>query len=917
MGKDTKDEKGKLEGASTKHIGGKNGFLSKKEILKHQQSGNFTDVSDVALMEAQGDEARVYNDEYYPNIKEINDRCRWEYKKSVNSEKNGYQQYEFVDKSKEFLFPHGWDLSSNDIKQRNLGECFFDAAILSIANYNSYAILSNMFYDEEENKVYVKLYDDDGASHIYKLDASVLQGLRQESGSLVHYDFNQSQFYVGVLQKAYAIHRQRQFYDQTQLKLPLTFFLNGGQSSCVFDAVLGGKTQSLYINPTKGNERIPTFLSMFIKEEINRVLQNKEALQKELYLLEEIDINAQDPLNNSINSSKKVYLEILEMLLNENVSQETLISQLVNIRDHINSAQKFSSMGDGEFSGWLTFFEQIESQCPLLNSFIKNTCSYLTDEMNFRHNIEMSGEHQSELENYITKTGDYIQTKINKGHVVAVSTPEDFGENINDPTHREKRKGGMVGNHAYGFYGTFKDGNDQLRFRVGNPWQYYSSTYQSTEEGMQIVERKGNDKTILPTDEYKKELFSEDFLRDTIHVGQLATSFAQMPDVPKRNHIGESPLMTNDFAKLIEDVHIARPSNELILLNAIQKALVGVILRVGVLDQSMLKQLETVHSHLISNEKTPIEKLADIQSVFVEYFKNRQRNEFEHHPGELVIYDVYDILKDLKAVDFQSTNRPSFETAIEAMAKFNDRVLHEFPKIGLIEAFYILKDDAKKHKSAVPKTYKRLCDITDLIEKDGILQFSQKERREKLERLLSEFPDFTIHEDKHTLRADLKEEMKSFAGRCVQVKQRVTSVMSGYFNVVNEKKKEQDAHDLVEQVQSQQQAQTNKQKRFAGILTTHALVELEKDQLKEKLENFINDNQSKSGLKANIEMAGQLINVVKNISDLDSIKEIAQQVDQLLLLSADQSGSTDPMTPGFDYHNKLVANSEKVPAPNE
>lgn len=121
--------------------------------------------------------------------------------------------------------PNTLSPGKNDIRQRYIGCCYLDAALQSIVSCDP-DLIRQMFVDETEDTVTVKLYDDNGDECFYTIDKSILCDSANKPLQAHAY------LWPHVLEKAIALHYRQDKGDN------LRQMLTAGRPSNVFSVCL-------------------------------------------------------------------------------------------------------------------------------------------------------------------------------------------------------------------------------------------------------------------------------------------------------------------------------------------------------------------------------------------------------------------------------------------------------------------------------------------------------------------------------------------------------------------------------------------------------------------------------------------------------------------------------------------------------
>ncbi|MBP0019739.1 MAG: DUF4157 domain-containing protein [Cyanobacteria bacterium SBLK] len=158
------------------------------------------------------------------------------------------------------LFPLD-GISAEDVKQTNLGDCYLQAALASIATKQPNHI-KNMIKDNNNGTVSVDLYDvnsDDPKNHKFTKKTIVVEKSipKQSNGS---YAYNRGALWVLMIQKAYAKGGFTGDPNAKKQKTPAPSYkaISGGFAVYAF-CILLGKESDLFVAPNKIEESYQTF----------------------------------------------------------------------------------------------------------------------------------------------------------------------------------------------------------------------------------------------------------------------------------------------------------------------------------------------------------------------------------------------------------------------------------------------------------------------------------------------------------------------------------------------------------------------------------------------------------------------------------------------------------------------------------
>ncbi|MCF6765456.1 hypothetical protein L3V82_06695 [Thiotrichales bacterium 19S3-7] len=443
------------------------------------------------------------------------------------------------------LFPNGAKLNLNHIKQRSIGECFFDAALLSIINSNPLTLFHSV--RDNGDRVYVKLYDIDRDGNktpvIYDIEKSTLKG----TGRPLLNTFNEHELWAGILEKAYAIHQYRRFYNATNnpenrnknlepITAPLTTFINGGFSHDVFNVFFETNAYSVNFQKTEVNESFSQFepIQLYIKTVLKDDVKKIESDIKQLKSLDETGFTHQQrtTLNTLINAFNG------------------LLQNPSDLEDNLLHLQSISKMLE---------HEELSSLKNILSSKAPN----LERHFNNLAGLSDLGKQPQPSDRFKKSLADFMQQALTSGYIISVSTKHDFGKKI--PLIPEQLSNGVASGHAYGCLKVKSSSDGQITLTVINPWQKYSSEYK---ENGQLTSQWRSDTKQNKDGFDKNHLVISEELNQTIN-GGAPTIHIQNAQGQQTQFFGVSEIKIEDFFQYFDSIYFVKPTIPEILLNQI------------------------------------------------------------------------------------------------------------------------------------------------------------------------------------------------------------------------------------------------------------------------------------------------------------------------------------------------------------
>ncbi|MCF6766462.1 hypothetical protein L3V82_11820 [Thiotrichales bacterium 19S3-7] len=535
------------------------GLLSETEIYQLKGKGQYIRISDDELLKSN--KLR----EIKKDLKHTLDSGNSDFS-LVEIPHQKAKKFNFVSYKGSKLFENGLNLNLNDIKQRGIGECFFDAALLSITNSNPLAIL-HMMRDQGDSvciKVYEQQPNGKKTPYIYELDKSVIQG----NNLLI--PFNKHLLWAGILEKAYAFNKQRLLNAYAQdidpgdnLYVSLTGFIDGGHSHKVFDTFFDNEALFTRFNLTPNSQLdvnkkhgLGYFFHLY-QEYVIKDIANHTAYQDELS-----KISAQLDLINNKNSFEYEFL-----LAFKNLCESLRSGNISDILDKLNKYNLLLRVDSSQENNSQIMLDKlkkvVEETCPVLHKHIQNYC-FLRESSNLVDD--------SRFERAVT---DLISYALASGCVISVATKDNFGKKI--PFIPELMSKGFAASHAYALLEVKSFGDSKSKLVLMNPWQHYSASYDRNNQvkGMfwdksKVSKEKFDRSSAQPTDEY-----------DDAVTGGLITNNDR-----KTEFYGASEIEFKELVKYFDGIYISKPSNELVILNQVLAVLAASI-RFGFNDNSV------------------------------------------------------------------------------------------------------------------------------------------------------------------------------------------------------------------------------------------------------------------------------------------------------------------------------------------
>jgi hypothetical protein len=355
------------------------------------------------------------------------------------------------------LFPNRTTNLFDGVKQGQIGECFFDASLISIASTNR-RLLESMIRDNQDGTCTVRLYDKNQKACYYKIDKTDLANDSRNSAA-----YHRHAPWAAIIEKAYTIHQMLQ--DPSPDK-KLINYIDGGHGIDVFAALTGKKTDRASIDLN-----FDECLDDSLKSKVLQTLlpENKKRMEAEIinanFSAEEIEkIKAQVPPGN-MEQNVKPFLEILSKSTDwEEKFDKFMEDELYEV--HCQLIQVFAEYAEMGVK---------DNQAPDISAELISKFKEFTAKL-----LIPAEEKNRTLKSIVI---DDIQKAINSSdfYYLSISEEKIKTEGKTENHAGEKIGGGLVGKHAYAPL-QFIMRADKMFLRIANPWQEYSA----------VVDKEGN-----------------------------------------------------------------------------------------------------------------------------------------------------------------------------------------------------------------------------------------------------------------------------------------------------------------------------------------------------------------------------------------------------------------------------------------
>ncbi|NEQ53881.1 MAG: DUF4157 domain-containing protein [Leptolyngbya sp. SIO3F4] len=336
------------------------------------------------------------------------------------------------------LFPDDRDPDPNDVKQTNLGDCYLQAALMSIAATRPQYIKKIM--RDQDDTVAVRLFQvqskgngqKDFNPQYIKVEKSIPQS---QSGKKL---YNKGQLWVRMLQKAYVAGGfAGTLEDDNQSQNPSYDDIAGGLSSHAFEVLLGEASEHTSLDKRSDND--PT------GETLNKIREVFE--------------------NNGLTTSGNAFAAVQGMLLLKESKRENLGGD-VSVQVTLEDVSKAFKQGSQD--------EQAKKDAVL-----KGLAKYLPGKLG-----------KGQYTEFQTGLFDNIKGALRSGKPVTMSTHKYIEANQSgfNGAAGEQKRGGLAGRHAYSVLQTCtsddisapalgkEDGKYRL-LQLRNPWGEYGRQY--------------------------------------------------------------------------------------------------------------------------------------------------------------------------------------------------------------------------------------------------------------------------------------------------------------------------------------------------------------------------------------------------------------------------------------------------------
>lgn len=396
-----------------------------------------------------------------------------------------------------------------DVRQGASGQCFIDAALLSIIYTNPYFL--STILNKQGNTIMLSLYrrDSEGVLKSFRLVIEDSDFKPQAIAAL-----HAHAPWASNLVKAYAIVRAK-FYEEPSPsgKLDLLKHMSeGGQPSDVFEMLTGEFSETLAIGQDEQKNEF------FIAQE-----NNKAAIAKFATIwqsaLRNSNIEKSSP-KKAISAVKKasavrkpkgtrkataIFKIILAQIQSSDIDEENkelFLTELRNskeksiemIRKYLSSRQEDQELALIELVSFSSGIPLAENS--LIPEFMQKLPNLMKQALNKKYNLDFDnislqaftpektpkasrGNYSPEIRFIFEK----IEAQIKAGNYLTASTEKFDSQNQAADHAGESLHLGLAGGHAYAVLGTCKrtdkDGQERFFIRLKNPWQHYGAEYNS------------------------------------------------------------------------------------------------------------------------------------------------------------------------------------------------------------------------------------------------------------------------------------------------------------------------------------------------------------------------------------------------------------------------------------------------------
>lgn len=570
------------------------GLLPKKEIEKFRAQDRVVRVTDDEIMDTQKRGEKSWMD-YQNNSDKYADKLNDLDKISRNicyflaSPSKKAPKFRLVPRE-QALFSDDvvQNLSLNDVHQKAIGECFFDASILSVLNQN--ALMFQLCMRDNGSTVFVKVYeyDQDGKQQpmIYEIDKSTI-----ENDGLIPRNFNAHELWVAILEKTYAICQQRRYQLLTQqtgaeITAPLTAFINGGHGNIVINTFTGRSTSQMCFNQNFTYQRLEiiTPFDMYTRQILP---MNFDQINREIEKLN-------PHLNNDASNLYKNNMLNQLIDLSNSVSKRKDVQTAVNLYQlQLSKIKQFEQEGKTEqVKGYKEAFAIFETKAPVLKETLDDLAAISAVD------LDNTNKKDKKYDDYLEVVVKIMQQALVCGHAVNLSTKHEFG--AKNPFHREFINQGFAAGHEYALLNITKSPAG-IAIRYLNPWQHYSVTYdqhQKPQGNMFDIFGVNESKKSRQAFEQKHQLMPRELLDDTLHQGVATLSFVR-GYANNEHYNGVSEVLLEDFDQYFELIDIAKLPSAVILLNQVLGITAACIVLDLVIKRWLDMQIVLLISHLI------------------------------------------------------------------------------------------------------------------------------------------------------------------------------------------------------------------------------------------------------------------------------------------------------------------------------
>jgi len=378
-----------------------------------------------------------------------------------------------------------------EVKQKNLGECFFTATMLAILYQNPYLIETLVEKNSVEDQTII-LNCFLPEMHVYSRTQFLLDATDIKPKSFFSDSFHNHTRIIAVIQKLFAVLRlyKDTIGKDTPSEESLRAYLNGGQSSEVCKILFGKESEIYYFVESEQSNLIQKLQRIMIGQDTQTLHTSRPILTlKQINLLLQETSEFIENLCAYFNGKDRTF-NPKAPYFNADIPNEFAHAWQDELLDFATSEstarklkQQFAPFSDCAAVMKLTLDPQglPKMLCSLLQMLQQLNSDPLLSDPTAKPGISANTKYS----NYHYAIFKIIQENIARGDIITASTRETLPAENKELNHVTGY--GLVQNHVYAVINVEKrrdqEGRERLFIWLKNPWQYYGATYIPNTQG--------------------------------------------------------------------------------------------------------------------------------------------------------------------------------------------------------------------------------------------------------------------------------------------------------------------------------------------------------------------------------------------------------------------------------------------------